>query len=107
MAGPGAGPGTDVSADAPTVVRTDDVLGGDPREAHRVGVHHVYQRYLDGGETPEEIAAGYDISVAEVHAALAYAFENADEMCEISALNRRLAVEERSHRVVPDDSTAD
>jgi hypothetical protein len=45
--------------------------------------------------------------VTEVHAALAYAFENADEMCEISARNRRLAVEEQSHRVVPDDSTAD
>ena len=60
-------------------MRTDTVLGGDPREAHRIGVHHVYQRYVTGGETPEEIAAGDDISVAEVHAALAYAFENADE----------------------------
>lgn len=62
-------------------VTDDDVLGGDPRlDGTRIGVIHVYRRYEDG-ETPEEIAADYDgVTVADVHTALAYAFDNPEEM---------------------------
>lgn len=56
----------------PRIVKTEDVLGGDPRiEGRRIGVYHVYQQYVEGSETPGEIAAKYDVSVADVHAALA------------------------------------
>lgn len=86
----------------PQIVTTEDVLGGDPRiENHRIGVYHVYQRYVEGTDTPEEIAASYGISVAEVHAALAYAFSNPDEMREIEARNRA-RYHENDERVVPD-----
>ena len=89
----------------PRIVKTEDVLGGDPRiEDRRIGVSHVYQRYVDGGETPEEIATSYDISVAEVHAALAYAFSNPDEMREIETRNRKSSEKDASNRVVPDES---
>lgn len=75
-----------------SIVTDVDVLGGDPRlDGTRIGVVHVHRRY-ESGEAPEEIAAGYDgISVADVHAALAYAFDNPTELRE---------VERRSHDAV-------
>lgn len=102
MAGTGFTSGADGTM--PQIVRTDDVLGGDPRiEDHRIGVYHVYQRYVEGDETPEAIATSYDISVAEVHAALAYAFSNPGEMREIEARNQARYEEDVGNRVTPDD----
>ena len=59
---------------------------------------------MEGDETPEEIATSYDISIAEVHAALAYAFSNPDEMRDIEARNQALYEESAANRAVPDDS---
>lgn len=75
------------------IVRDEEVLGGDPRlDGTRIGVMHVYRRY-EAGEVPEEIAADYDgVTVADVHHALAYAFDNPDEIHELAA-NDREAVE--------------
>lgn len=84
----------------PRIVTTDGVLGGAPRiDGTRIGVSQIYRRYVDGDETPESIADGFDLSVAAVHAALAYAFHNAAEM---------EAIEEREpdlpgQRVTPGD----
>lgn len=90
----------------PRIVQTADVLGGDPRiEGRRIGVHPIYERYVSGEETPEAIAASYDISVAAVHAALAYAFNNSTQMREIAARNQRLTEETREHRLTPDDNS--
>lgn len=88
----------------PRIVHTDDVLGGDPRiEGRRIGVHHVYHRYTDGGESAESIATSYDLSVAEVHAALAYAFDNLDEIREIESRNRAVFEENAEDRLRPED----
>lgn len=88
----------------PRIVKTEGVLGGDPRiEGHRIGVHHVYQRYVEGDDTPEEIATGYGITLAEVHTALAYAFCNSDEMREIRS--KREDIDDSSEqRVLPEDA---
>jgi uncharacterized protein (DUF433 family) len=92
----------DATAATPRIVRTPDVLGGDPRiEGTRVGVVHVYRRYVEGGDAPAEIAAGYDISVAAVHTALAYAFANAEEMTAIAERNE--AAREAAEPLTPDD----
>lgn len=100
MSGTGTKPGS--GGIMPKIVTTTDVLGGDPRiENSRIGVLHVYQRYVDGGETPEEIATAYDISIAEVHTALAYAFSNPAEMHALESRNRD--VYEQSTRIVPDE----
>jgi uncharacterized protein (DUF433 family) len=102
MAGTGFTSGADDTM--PQIVRADDVLGGDPRiEDHRIGVYHVYQQYVEGDETPEAIATSYDISVAEVHAALAYAFSNPGEMWEIEARNQASYEEDAGNRITPDD----
>jgi uncharacterized protein (DUF433 family) len=88
----------------PEIMKTDDVLGGDPRiEGYRIGVYHVYQRYVEGDETPEEIATSYGISVADVHAALAYAFSHPKEMRSIEARNQTVYEEHAANRLVPDE----
>ena len=103
MAGTGFTSGSDNAM--PQIVKTEDILGGDPRiEDHRIGVHQIYQRYVEGNETPEAIATSYDISVAEVHTALAYAFSNPDEMRAIEARNQARYDEHAANRVVSDDS---
>ncbi len=102
-----AGTGSQSNSDGtmPAIVKTDDVLGGNPRiEGHRIGVYHVYQRYVDGEDTPEAIATSYDISVAEVHAALAYAFSHPEEMRDIDARNQSLYEEHAATRLVPDET---
>ena len=102
----GTGFTSDSDGTMPQIVNTDDVLGGDPRiKEHRIGVYQIYQRYVEGDETPEAIATSYDISIAEVHAALAYAFSNPDEMRDIEARNQALYDEDVANRVTPDDRT--
>lgn len=77
------------TGDRPQIVATPETLGGDPRiEGTRIGVHTVYERYTRGDADPERIAADYDLSLAAVHAALAYAYANVDEM---RAVERRTA----------------
>lgn len=88
----------------PRIVQTEGVLGGDPRiEGHRIGVYHVYQQYVDGDKSPEEIAASYDLSVAEIHAALAYAFNNPATIQAIEERRRTAAEQTAGDRLVPDD----
>lgn len=66
------------------IVRTDDVLGGDPRiEGTRVGVFHVYELVVAGDHPPVDVADQLDLSLAEVYSALAYYHEHPDEMREI------------------------
>lgn len=104
MAGTGFETGSGEEPAMPRIVKTPDVLGGDPRiEGHRVGVYHVYQQYVDGGATAEKIATGFGLSVAEVHAALAYAFDNAAEMRAIEERKRELRERDASNRAVPDE----
>lgn len=68
------------------IVSTDDVLGGAPRiEGRRIGVHHVARRVIDAGEPPERVAADYDLDIADVHRALAYYYDHADEMRTVQA----------------------
>lgn len=84
-----------------TIVTDDDVLGGDPRlDGTRIGVIHIYRRY-ESGETPEDIAASYgDVSVADVHAALAYAFDNPRKLRTIEERDRETITRVRENRPI-------
>lgn len=76
------------------IVTTDGVLGGAPRiDGRRIGVHHIAERVVDAGESPEQVAADYDLDIADVYRALVYYYDNPEEM-------RRVQTERRS---VPDD----
>ncbi|MFB6177041.1 MAG: DUF433 domain-containing protein [Halobaculum sp.] len=63
------------------VTTDDDVLGGEPRiDGTRVGVRHVATRVIDGNRSPAHTADQFDISLASVYEALAYYYDNIDEM---------------------------
>ena len=71
------------------------MLGGDPRlEGTRVGVVHVKER-IDAGDEAAQIAADYDIGLADVFAALAYYYDDPDVMDEVER-RRESFVEEIS-----------
>ena len=85
------------------IVTTEDVLGGKPRlEGRRVSVLQVAELVLDVGDDPATVADQLDLSLADVHEALAYYYANVDEM-EAQRRRREELVErlaEESH--VPD-----
>lgn len=79
------------------IVRTDDVLGGDPRiEGTRIGVLHVYELAIEGDHTPADVADQLGISLGDVYTALAYYHEQPDEMRAVR--ERHSDVEERLSR---------
>ena len=72
------------------IVRTDDVLGGEPRiEETRVGVRHVSARVIDVGQQPAYVADQLDLSLAAVYEALSYYYANVEEMRELERENER------------------
>ena len=63
------------------IVSTEDTLGGAPQiEGRRIGVHHIAERVIDAGESPERVAGDYDLGLADVYRALAYYYDRPDEM---------------------------
>lgn len=70
----------------PTITRTDDVLGGEPRiEGTRVGVLDIYELCVGGGWPPSDVADQLDLSLAQVYTALAFYHEHPTEMRELRA----------------------
>lgn len=68
---------------------TPGTCGGKPRIAgRRISVHDIAVWHERMGQSVEEIAAGYDLALADVYAALAYYFDHRDE------IDRQLAEEE-------------
>jgi uncharacterized protein (DUF433 family) len=60
---------------------TPGVRGGKPRLAGtRITVADVAIWHLKLGHSPEEIAADYDLSLSSVYAALAYYYDNQDQI---------------------------
>lgn len=65
----------------PEIVHTEGVLGGKARlDGRRVSVFQIGEMYTEAGNSPETIADQLGLSLAEVHAALAYYYEHPDEM---------------------------
>jgi uncharacterized protein (DUF433 family) len=86
------------------VVSTDDTLGGEPRiEGRRVGVLHLATRVLDGGEPPADVAVDYDLDVADVYRALAYYYDDPEEMREWRRRKREAGETARESQPDPDE----
>jgi len=67
-----------------TIVRDEDVLGGEPRlDGTRIGVRHVAGLVVDGGRSAAYVADQFDLSLAEVHEALSYYYDHLEEMREL------------------------
>ena len=63
------------------IVSTPDVLGGKPRIAgHRIAVQHIVVWHDRLGMTADEIATEYDLSLADVYAALTYYHDHQDDI---------------------------
>ena len=60
---------------------TPGVAGGKPRVAgHRITVQDIAVWYVRMGRSADEIADDYDLTLAQVHAALAYYFDHREEI---------------------------
>lgn len=80
------------------IERTPDVTGGKPRIAgRRITVQNIAIWHERMGKSPDEICAEYDLSLAEVHAALAYYFDHREEI-EQSIAQSEAFVERLRHR---------
>ena len=58
---------------------------------HRISVADVVIWHERLGRTPDEIAADHDLTLADVHAALAYYFDHRDEIDQSIAEDRAFA----------------
>lgn len=78
---PTAAPQTQV-LDTPRIVRTPGTCGGKPRiDGHRIKVEHIAICHERMGMSPDEIVTSHPtITLAQVHAALAYYYEHKDEV---------------------------
>ena len=62
---------------------TPGVLGGKPRIAgHRISVHDIMVWHEEMGQSANEIASDYNLTLAEVYAALAYYYDHQEEIDE-------------------------
>lgn len=58
-----------------------DIVGGKPHiTGHRITVGQIAVWSEVGGYSPDEIASAYNLTLSDVHAALAYYFDNYDEI---------------------------
>jgi len=64
---------------------TPGISGGEPRIAgHRITVRNIVLWHERLGKSVDEICSEYDLSLADVYAALAYYFDNREAMdCDI------------------------
>ncbi len=63
------------------IERTAGIAGGKPRIAgRRITIQNIAIWYQRLGKSVDEICAEHDVSLAEVHTALAYYFDHRDEI---------------------------
>jgi uncharacterized protein (DUF433 family) len=83
------------------IVSTEGVLGGEPRlDGRRISVVQVVDMYREGNSAAY-VADQLDITLAEVHAALAYYYEHPGEMRGVRERHRELEATLESESVSP------
>jgi len=88
-----------------SIIRDDDVLGGEPRiDGTRIGVRHVATRVVDSGQSPAHVADQLDISLAAVYEALSYYYAHIDEMRALEAENESAFERVRESSVKPKET---
>jgi uncharacterized protein (DUF433 family) len=76
------------ATDMKYIMRDDAVYGGKPCiKGHRIAVHDIAV-WHNQGESPEQIARDFQLTLAQVHAALAYYYDHQAEIdAEVAAEN--------------------
>ncbi|EMA36747.1 DUF433 domain-containing protein [Halococcus hamelinensis] len=83
------------------IVSTEGTLGGEPRlDGRRISVLQVVDM-VRNDESPAYVADQLDISLAEVHTALAYYYEHPDEIREIRSRHEKQEQQLESRSVSP------
>jgi uncharacterized protein (DUF433 family) len=92
---PTASPPRTETLETPRIVRTPGTCGGKPRiDGHRIKVEHIAICHERIGMSPDEIVSAHPtITLAQVHAALAYYFEHKDEIDADIEEGKRFALE--------------
>src|SRR6266480_2108145 len=78
------------------IVKTPGTLGGAPRIAgRRIGVHDIVIDHLQLGQSLQQIGSNYELSLAEIHAALSYYYDHQDEIDGIIAEGDRIEAQHK------------
>lgn len=89
-----------------SIVRTEDVLGGEPRlDGRRISVLQIAERVIDAGQSPEHIADQLDLALGEIYHALAYYYDHIDEMNAIRERHHDLETELEDVALSPPETT--
>jgi uncharacterized protein (DUF433 family) len=85
------------------IVKTEGVLGGKARlDGRRIAVIDIAERVLDHDQAPVHVVDQLDVTLAEVYAALAYYYENIEEMNAARERRRELNEELKRHSKAPE-----
>jgi uncharacterized protein (DUF433 family) len=85
------------------IVSTDGVMGGQPRIAdRRISVLQIVEWVHEEGMDPETVAAEFDLDMAAIYRALAYYYENVEEMQTWRDRRERRLSDSRSNQPSPD-----
>lgn len=85
------------------IVSTEDVMGGQPRiEGRRISVLQVVEWVIEEGMEPETVSTELDLELADIYRALAYYYDNVEEMNEWRERRRRRIEESDGERPTPD-----
>lgn len=88
------------------IVRTDGVMGGQPRiEGRRISVLQIVEWTLEEELAPETVAAEFDLDLGDVYRALAYYYDNGEEMTERRKRRRRRIEAGKASALDPDAVT--
>lgn len=81
------------------IVSTPDVLGGKPRiEGRRISVHQIADLHEHLGWTVAQIAQSYDLTFAEIYAALSYYHDHRAEIDRAIHLDHEWAQHQRAEQ---------
>lgn len=79
------------------IVRTEDVMGGQPRLAgHRISVLQLYERVVEQEADPAVVADELRIDVADVYRAITYYYDHAEELRALHTERKRRIAESRA-----------
>jgi uncharacterized protein (DUF433 family) len=85
------------------IVSTDGILGGQPRIAdRRISVVQIVEWIQEEGMDPETVAAEFDLELASIYRALAYYYENVEELSTYREQRESRRRESRAEQPTPE-----
>ena len=85
------------------IVSTEGVMGGQPRiEGRRISVVQIVEWIHEEGMEPETVATEFDLDLADVYRALAYYYDNVEELQSDRERRERRRRESRERQPSPD-----